>query len=215
MMPYDLPPDLPSCPETSAFHLCRRLYIKELTGDILIIHSPYKMSSRNRDIGLKIRMTYIVRLFCLMQGSLGQNTSPLIAMYHDMARHPAKNNVLVSISHGTYIPTHMHDEIHLLCMHVKSNMLCCGALFCDLTPIFGEATKSRLEVRIYHYMLDLTLKTKGQWAHKPNPIIESIITTAACTTSPALTKFEPALGLPTAQHFDQVSFFILTYAKYI
>ena len=38
----------------------------------------------------------IVKLFCLIQGSLGQNVSPLIALYRNMAGHPAKNDVFVS-----------------------------------------------------------------------------------------------------------------------
>ena len=40
---------------------------------------------------------YIVKLVCLMQGSIGQNVSSLIAMYLDMALYSAQNNDLVSI----------------------------------------------------------------------------------------------------------------------
>ena len=46
----------------------------------------------------------IVKLFCLIQGSLGQNVSPLIALYRNMAGHPAKKQCLrVCTSNGTYV----------------------------------------------------------------------------------------------------------------
>ena len=62
----------------------------------LIFHSKCKMSSRYVKLVYKVSL-YIVKLVCLMQGSLGQSVSSLIAMYLDMALYSAQNNDLVSI----------------------------------------------------------------------------------------------------------------------
>ena len=60
------------------------LYLEHLAGDIDIPFNLGNVVEVHKDVVLKISIMYIVKLFCLIHGSLSQNISPLIALYPNL-----------------------------------------------------------------------------------------------------------------------------------
>ena len=79
--------------------------LKQFAGDIDVPFTLQNVIKVDRDVILEISIWYIIKLFCLIQGSLGQNISPFITLYSNMAGYPAKNNVLVP----RQVVTHMQN----------------------------------------------------------------------------------------------------------